>query len=84
MIQERVLPRIITAPTKTLGDYNRELLTGINKYINSVEFRNNCSGTSRQELFKVYEKPAATQLQHDLPLYIEHLPLLRVKSDKYY
>ena len=81
MIQERVLPRIIAAPTKTLGDYNRELITGINKYINSVGFRNNCSGTSRQELFKVYEKPAAAQLQHDLPLYIEHLPLLRVKSD---
>lgn len=81
MIQERVLPRFYTSAVKPLSDYNRELLVLINQYINSVGFRKNCSGTSRKELFLKYEKPAAAPLLRDLPLYIEHIPLLKVKPD---
>lgn len=79
LVQDRVLKRMELAQTVLyLSQANATLMDLVDREINAVGFRHNCTGTPRKELFDQNEKAAARKLGDVIPEYAEYIPYLKV------
>ena len=77
LIRERCLRRMPEGAVMSQAEASRELQRLIDRYINSAGFRSAGRGTSRAELYRRYEAPAAMPLPEVLPEYAEFYPHVR-------
>lgn len=78
LLQENVLPYMTEGLLRSVHDYNVQLQDYVEKYINTVPFKEGGTGTPRRELFYKQEKRHAARLPISIPNYIEHLSSIRV------
>lgn len=81
LVQERALPAVDGRLCLTLGEYNIRLARAVDDLINSAPMSGRKAGSTRKELFELYEKPRAAKLEADLPEYTEYFAGIRVPNE---